>query len=336
MKDIYFKILIVFLTYFLSACGGNNSSKLEDKKDKVKTVKREVKIPVFNADSAYYYVEKQTSFGPRVPGSEANRKCALWLENTLKRFTPDVTIQNFKTRIFDNRIFDGKNIIASFNKESKIRIILAAHWDSRPFADYDPDPANHNTPIDGANDGASGVGVLIEIARQLKTDKPPTGIDIILFDLEDYGPPQDRQTSRSADAWGLGSQYWAKNKHLPGYNARYGILLDMVGASDASFPMEGFSLYYAPDVVKKVWNIAHEIGYNDYFLFQDGAYITDDHYYINELANIPTIDIIHLEPNSVNGTFYDHWHTLEDNLMKIDKQTLNVVGQTVLTVIFRE
>ena len=331
------KILGVFLVLlhvlFLASCGNqSNGKKIETTAIKSKA---EIKVPDFNADSAYWFVSRQLEFGPRVPGSTAHQECARWLESTLKRFSPQVMVQPFKTRIYDNRIFDGQNIIAAFNPEIKSRIFLSAHWDSRPYADHDPDPANHQKPIDGANDGASGVGVLLEIARQLSLAKPSIGVDIILFDLEDYGPPQDKQT-QATETWGLGSQYWARNLHVPAYSPRFGILLDMVGAPDAVFPVEGFSAYYAEHVVKKVWKVAETLGYGDIFVDTDGGYITDDHYFINQIAQIPTIDIIHLDHESVNGTFYDHWHTVNDNLSQIDRETLGMVGQVVLTVVFWE
>jgi hypothetical protein len=161
------------------------------------------------------------------------------------------------------------------------------------------------------------------------------GIDIILFDLEDYGPPQDSQTWESTDMWGLGSQHWAKNPHTPRYSANFGILLDMVGAPDARFPLEGFSMYYAPDITKKVWELAGRLGYDDYFIFDQGGHITDDHYFVNRDARIPTINIIHLDPASSNGTFFEHWHTVNDNIDHIDPYTLGVVGDVVLNVIFR-
>lgn len=333
----YSKTLFVFLillpALILGSCGNQGNTK------KTETIaaqqKTEIKVPDFNADSAYWFVSRQLEFGPRVPGSEAHEKCARWLESSLKRFTPQVMVQPFKTRIYDNRIFDGQNIIASFNPESKSRIFLSAHWDSRPYADHDPDPTNHQKPIDGANDGASGVGVLLEIARQLSQSKPSIGVDIILFDLEDFGPPQDKQT-QATETWGLGSQYWARNLHVPAYSPRFGILLDMVGAPNAVFPVEGFSNYYAQHVVKKVWKVAETLGYGDVFVDTEGGYITDDHYFINQIAQIPTIDIIHLDPESANGTFYDHWHTLNDNLSQIDRETLKIVGQVVLTVVFWE
>lgn len=329
---VYFLIMPAFI--FFSCGNTNNTSKNKTKTSPQAKVK--ISIPSFNTDTAYHYIEKQISFGPRVPGTEAHAACAQWIKQTLTRFTDDVIVQDFKARVFDNRIFEGKNIIASFNPDIQNRIFLSAHWDSRPFADHDPDEENHLTPIDGANDGASGTGILIEIARQLSLQNPNIGIDIILFDLEDFGSPQDKQTNESTDTWGLGSQYWSKNFHRPGYSAKYGILLDMVGAENARFPLEGFSMYFAPDITKKVWGIAADAGYGDYFVSETGGYITDDHYFINKLANIPTIDIVHLDPASVNGTFYDHWHTINDNLDQIEPETLKAVGQTVLTVIFSE
>ncbi len=332
LRNIFPLFFALLFLSFNSCSNPTPSSKIKENK----TTAHEVKIPDFDADSAYSFVKKQLDFGPRVPMTKAHNDCALWLENKLKNFNGSVTVQTFKSRIYDGRILDGKNIVASFNPQANNRIFLSSHWDSRPFADHDADAANKKKPIPGANDGASGTGILIEIARQLSQNSPSTGIDIILFDLEDFGPPEDKPTSEGADSWGLGSQYWAKNPHVSGYTASYGILLDMVGASDARFPMEAFSMYYAPDVVKKVWGVAKSLGYGQYFVYDNSGYITDDHYFINQLAQIPTIDIIHLDPNSINGTFYDFWHTTHDDLSQIDKATLKVVGQTILAVIYRE
>ena len=328
-----FTFILFLISVLFFSCGDNKKTSQEKNKSIIQKSEK-VFVPDFNADSAYYFVAKQVEFGPRVPGSEANAACAKFLENTLKRFSPDVTVQNFKARIFNGTILNGKNIIASFNPEIQSRIFLCAHWDSRPFADHDSDKNNFNKPIDGANDGASGVGVLLEIARQLKVHQPKVGIDIILFDMEDYGTPQSLQSNKE-DTWALGSQYWSKNPHKINYRARYGILLDMVGASDATFTMEGTSMYYAPDIMKKVWDVANKIGYQDYFIYNQTNGIIDDHYYINDIINIPTIDIIHHDPNTRSG-FFKHWHTIHDNIDVIDPATLKVVGQTVLTVIFEE
>lgn len=325
-------ILILLISLSIISSCGNESKSTAQKKNKL--IKKQVFVPDFIADSAYNYVAKQVEFGPRVPNTKEHALCAQYLYNNLKIFSDTAQIQHFKTRAYDGTILKGKNIIGSFNPALKNRVMLCAHWDSRPYADHDPDPANHNTAIDGANDGASGVGVLLEIARQLKMNEPGIGVDIILFDVEDYGPPQDSQQRGEDNWWALGSQYWANNPHIDNYNARYAILLDMVGAEDARFYFEGYSFDYAAKILKKVWKAGHKIGYEDYFIFDKIGYIADDHRYINEIIGIPAIDIIHLDNASSNRTFFDHWHTVEDNMDKIDRSTLKVVGQTLLTVIF--
>jgi len=330
MKNHSVRLLIILMG-IMYACG-NSEKPVKNTQEKKQ---QQVQIPVFNRDSAYVYVERQVDFGPRVPGTEAHAACAQWLENTMERFADTVIIQAFKARAYNGKVLRGKNIIASFNEQNKKRVLLCAHWDSRPYADHDPDDANHDKPIDGANDGASGVGVLIETARQFSLQNPAIGVDIIFFDLEDYGPPQDAQ-SGATETWGLGSQYWSRNHHKPAYRARYGILLDMVGVKDATFLMEGFSMTYAPARVKKVWDIANTLGYGSYFPQEYGSYITDDHYFINTIANIPTINIIHLENDSEGGSFFEHWHTVNDNMESIDKNTLGIVGSVVLNVVYRE
>ncbi len=326
-------ILILIPGLVLYSCGGGKQPP-EEKKSEIPVKTIPVKIPDFNADSAYFFIEQQLAFGPRVPGTKAHGKCADFLSRKLKSYIDEVIVQRGKAYAFNDKVLDVYNIIASFQPEKENRILLCAHWDSRPFADHDPDEKNHETPIDGANDGASGVGVLLEIARQLKQSETSLGIDIILFDVEDYGKPQGIQ-SRREDTWALGSQYWAKNPHIMNYKARFGILLDMVGAKDATFTMEGFSVYFAADILKKVWDIAHSIGYNNYFLFEKTGEILDDHLYVNSIRNIPTIDIIHYDPSTSTG-FFEYWHTVKDDISNIDKTTLKVVGQTVLTVIYRE
>jgi hypothetical protein len=293
-------------------------------------------IPSFNADSALKFVKTQTEFGARVPGSKAHAECASWLKNKLLACTPDVMVQEYKSRVYNGTVFNGKNIIASFNPDKKARIMLCSHWDSRPFADHDPDLARRNEPVMAANDGASGVGILLELARILKENQPNIGIDIIFFDMEDYGPPQDSQKEEANEDWGLGSQYWSMNPHTQDYRARFVILLDMVGARGAKFRKEGFSMLYAPDKVKKVWDIAAGLGYQEYFPDEKGGYINDDHYFINEIRKVPAIDIIHLDPSSSNGSFYEYWHTTGDTFDKIDKETLRVVGEVLAKVVFTE
>ena len=287
----------------------------------------------FDESSAYAFIEKQVEFGPRVPGTPAHAACAEWFVKTLRQWTPDVVVQGFKARAFDGRPLEGKNIVASFNSDVKDRILLCAHWDSRPFADHDPDPANHFRPVIGANDGASGAGVLLEVARCLSLRKPAVGVDILLLDIEDFGAHANWRGNAQND-WALGSQYWAKNPHREGYRARFGILLDMVGASGAVFPKEGTSLYFAPAVVKKVWAAARGLGLSDCFVETESDPLIDDHLYINQYAGIPTVDIIDYDTG--RGGFTESWHTVGDTLDKIDKKTLSAVGRTVLAVIYQE
>lgn len=325
------KIVIISLVLFsMTSCDNKQNSKpAAQPAPQVK----QVVIPDFNADSAYNYVKKQLDFGPRVPGSVAHKQCAEWFVDFFSGKADTVYVQDFRTRLYDGRGIDGKNIIAAFNPEAKKRILLAAHWDSRPFADHDPDKNNWNTPIDGANDGASGVGVLMEIARILNDNPVNIGVDIILFDLEDYGAPYFLNLMTNDD-WALGSQYWAKNPHIYNYRAYFGILLDMVGASNAKFPKEYYSQQFAPALSNDVWKIARELGYDEYFTNELGHPINDDHIYVNAIARIPMIDIIHLENNS-ESSFYPYWHTVKDNIEQIDPKTLGMVGDVVVNVLYR-
>ncbi len=331
MNKLFACIIPVFLI-FLTFCN-HPDKKSNESKDKRKAIEK-VSIPEFNADSAYHYISEQVGFGPRVPNTPEHAAAADYLINKLASFADTVLVQEFKARAYDGRILNGKNIIGSFHPRRKSRILLCAHWDTRPFADHDPDPQNQLIPIDGANDGGSGVGVLLEIARQLSLQSPKVGIDIIFFDAEDFGPPQDHQKRGSGNWWALGSLHWAKNPHDPDYFAKFAILLDMVGAHDARFYQEGYSMMYAPGVVRKVWNTARRIGYQDYFIFEEKGFIDDDHKPINEILKIPAIDIIHMDDASSNRSFFEHWHTVNDNMDVISRVSLKVVGQTVLTVVY--
>jgi len=323
--------LVLLLAAF--SCGGSGEAGRGAVREPALPSSAKGLVPEFDAASAYGFVKKQIEFGPRVPGTPAHAACADWLAKTLKQWTPDVVVQPFEAKAFDGTLLEGRNIIASFNVEAADRILLCAHWDSRPFADHDPDPGNRYKPVMGANDGASGVGVLLEVARQLSLEKPGSGVDIVLFDLEDYGEHRDWRGEASSDSWCLGSQHWSRNPHRPGYKARYGVLLDMVGASDAVFPMDGTSMYFAPAIVKMVWAAARGLGYSRYFRDRESDPLIDDHLYVNRIARIPTIDIIHYDPDS--GAFASSWHTIGDTLDKIDAGTLRAVGRTLLALIYR-
>ncbi len=326
--------LIAVALIALAGCQGTGKRARSAKSTSTPAVKS-IKTPVFNADSAYSYVAKQVAFGPRVPNTKEHLLCADYLSSELTRFGADVIVQDAPVIAFDGTKLNAKNIIGQFNPEKRNRILLFAHWDSRPFADHDPDPKKRNTPILGANDGASGVGILMEIARQINKAGINMGIDIIFFDAEDYGIPEHLNVKYKPDTWCLGTQYWCNNPHKKGYTARYGILLDMVGAPDAVFYKELYSKKFAPNLLDRVWNTAADLGYLSYFSFEDGGQIVDDHVYVNNILNIPSIDIIQHEPMSETN-FNAYWHTQKDNMDNIDRATLKAVGQTVLEVIYSE
>lgn len=292
---------------------------------------KSVKIPEFDQAKAYAAVRAQVLFGPRVPGSAAHDSCKDWLVEEFKKYGAEVIEQDFQAKTFDGKVHSATNIIASFNPSSKHRIILASHWDSRPFSDQDEDTSKFNTPVLGADDGASGVGILIEIARLLQASKlSKLGIDLILFDAEDYG-----NNGGEMESWCLGSQYWSKNLHLPNYKADYGILLDMVGGANASFNKEEYSLYFAPKVVEKVWKLAKDEGLQSMFVDVNGSGLVDDHIFVNKDAHIPMIDLINRPPGSKTG-FVPHWHTQKDDMNAIDPKTLGSLGRVLIKLIYWE
>lgn len=279
----------------------------------------------FNGMNAFNLVKAQCDFGPRVPGTPAHSKCAEWLEQSLRKSCDTVIVQEGQVTTFDGKTLNIKNLVGSFNPGNSDRILLLAHWDCRPWADNDPDPANHQEPVMGANDAASGVAVLLELARLMKNKKPNIGVHILLVDAEDWG------SNDVEESWALGTQYWAKNPHVAGYTARFGILLDMVGAKGARFYMEYQSMEYAPNVVAEVWDVAQKSGYGSYFDSNGGGGVTDDHIVINEMAGIKCIDIIDMRQD---GGFFAGWHTVDDTINWIDQNTLKAVGQVVANVVY--
>lgn len=315
------------LCIFFFSCNTSETNK-QPESSKAEIKKPKLNAPSFNADSAFSFVKTQIDFGPRIPGTKAHANCAAYLSSKLISYGMDVIVQNGIVTTYDKKKFDLKNIIAQYNLSNPRRILLCAHWDTRPFADRDSN--NPSKPFDGANDGGSGVAVLLEIARQLNIAKPNLGIDIILFDVEDYGD----QSGRTSDSWCLGSQYWGKNLHRPNYFAQYGILLDMVGGRDAVFPKEGTGMKYASGIVNKVWGIARQTPYSNFFSDTTTPETTDDHYYVNTLASIPCIDIVHYNTTTMDYMACHHRHC--DNMDIVDASTLKAVGQVLLEVLFYE
>ena len=315
----------------LISCGSSKENSNRTEETETQTL---IQAPAFNADSAYAYIDAQVKFGPRVPNSPAHKACGNYLASQLDRFGAKVYNQYADLMAYNGAILKARNIIGAYKPDTKKRVMLCAHWDSRPYADQD-DEKYHHTPIDGANDGASGVGVLLEIARQIQLQAPAVGIDIVFFDAEDYGIPDFYKGPYKPDTWCLGSQYWGRIPHVSDYKARFGILLDMVGAKGAAFYYEGFSARTANNVMKKIWNTAERLGYGQYFIKQEGGEVTDDHVYVNRFRGIPCVDIIHYDIQGNTG-FNPTWHTTDDTIENIDKATLQAVGQTVMEVIYNE
>ncbi len=328
----FFSLIMIF-----AAC---ESSKNSIDQSGLRATKKSATVPSFHRDSAYHFIQQQVAFGPRVPNTDPHKLCGEFLAEKLSSYGARVIEQEFMEQAYDGSRLNLKNIIGSYNPDARKRILLAAHWDSRPYADKDID--GRYEPIEGANDGASGVGVLLEIARILsRNEKPKIGIDIIFFDGEDYGEHEDVENPPLKNGlvkiwWCLGSQYWAENPHVNNYSAYYGILLDMVGSENATFYKEGGSMQFAPKVVRKVWNTARSLGYSNYFVNINSPGIMDDHIFVNRDAKIPMIDIVEYDPNSPTYYFGSYHHTKHDNLSIINRQTLQAVGETVLYTIYNE
>lgn len=327
-----FCCIVLSISLASSSCAPKSQSSSESPRETDSVTQA---VPVFNQDSAYQYVKTQVEFGPRVPNTEAHNACADYFVACFSRFGAKVTEQKTDLKNYAGQLLRARNIIASYQPDKKDRVLLFAHWDTRPYADQDSDPSKHRTPIDGANDGASGCGVLLEIARQLQMKQPEIGVDIIFFDAEDWGTPVFEERRSSDSGYCLGSDYWAQHPHVAGYTARYGILLDMVGAPNATFYKEAHSKRYASRLLNKVWEVGRTLGFGAYFINVDGGAIEDDHVQVIEHRNIPCIDIIHLDPSSKTG-FGDFWHTTSDTMENISKETLYAVGQTLLHIVYNE
>lgn len=311
-----------------------NGSCLRGGDNNVDVIEVESVGPEFEADSAWAYCYAQCAFGPRTMNSEAHEQCAAWIAEKFQQLGCTVEMQKAALTGYDGTMLRATNIIARHHPERPRHILLCAHWDSRPWADNDPDSANWQKPVMAANDGASGVAVMLEIARLLQqNDSLNVGIDFVCFDAEDWGIPQ--WTNRSDEnSWALGAQYWASNYHPEGYTTEFGILLDMVGGEAAQFYKEQTSVRMAPKIVERVWRAAQEAGFSGYFPMSLGGYITDDHLPVNEKAGIPTIDIIAYYPDCAASSFGPTWHTINDTMAHIDNNTLKAVGQTLVQVLF--
>lgn len=328
MKNICTLLLsVILVAASITACSSAKRGS-SDPSEQSATDSTATAAILFSADSAFSYVKAQCDFGPRVPGTDAHRRCGDYLAAHMEACGANVINQRTTLTAFDGTRLPARNIIAEFAPDSSRRILLLAHWDCRPWADSDPDPDRRNEPVMGANDAASGVAVLMELARVFAVEAPPVGVDLLLVDAEDWG------TSNNEESWALGTQYWVKNPHRKGYRPQFGILLDMVGAAGAQFAKEYFSMAYAPSVISDVWTAALKSGYGNYFVASRGGGVTDDHIFVNA-AGIPCIDIIDYRTDAESG-FFPGWHTTADTPDCIDPSTLKAVGQTLVNLIYNQ
>lgn len=283
----------------------------------------------FCAENAYLNIAKQVSFGPRVPGSPASKQCARWIvEELSKNGAVNISEQTCRLTAYNGDVLDAVNISAQIKPESMDRVLLVSHWDSRPWADCDPDPANWNKAIDGANDGASGVGVILELLRVLAQFPPVCGIDVLFVDAEDYGQRKEDMVDEYDEySWCLGTQYWLDNPTVDVSRINFGILLDMVGGKDAVFPREYISQHAAGSMNDLVWLSAQRAGFSDRFPDRVGGAVIDDHVFFL-LNHIPTIEIIE-SGHPGTGFLNPTWHTMGDSIKSIDTASLKAVGMTL-------
>ena len=322
-------VLLTCHCVLFASCGGRHSA------SDGTAVSRQPVGPAFNADSAYSFCDRQCSFGPRTMNSEAHEQCGRWIAEKFGSMGLAVEQQRGDLVGYDGTVLRSTNIIARYKPELQTRVMVCAHWDSRPWADNDPDEANWQKPVMAANDGASGVAVMLEVARVMG-DSLSLGVDFVCFDAEDWGVPEWSDAPGDSKSWALGAQHWSQAACNEGYQPRFAILLDMVGGEGAHFYREQYSLRYAQSVVNKVWRAAQTVGYGSLFLSQDGGMITDDHVPVNETAGIPCIDIVPFYPDCEASSFGPTWHTVADNMSHIDRATLKAVGQTIVQVLFSE
>ena len=272
----------------------------------------------FDGQAALRYVETQVGFGPRIPGTSGHRAMGLWLDSLLRTRADEVVIQDWEHQTAEGKTLPMRNLIARFRPELTERILYLAHWDTRPRSDA-AGVADTTVPVPGANDGGSGVAVLLGVADALKLSPPDIGVDLLFVDGEDYGhfPATDVL---------IGSTYYAANP-VPGPRPRFAVLFDMVGDASPRFPKEGWSVIAAGSVVDRVWEIAAELGHAAIFVPQVGMEITDDHLPLQR-AGFQAIDIIDLD--------YPYWHTPDDTPDKVSSATLQIVGDVAMAVIRRE
>ncbi len=283
-------------------------------------------IPSFNAAHAYGLIERQVAFGPRFPNSPGHDSCRLFFLEYLQRYADTVFEQSFVQEVYGKKL-SLTNIAAVFRSDLSQRVLLCAHWDTRPYADEDPDPANHSKPILGANDGASGVAILLELARLFAQHPPPVGVDLLLLDGEDYGRASD------IEHFCLGSRYAAQHYPFP-IRPLWVVVVDLVGDRDAWFPWEEYSWQSARELLKALWNIGKR-RFPSSFREELVPPIFDDHVPFIQ-AGMRALVIIDAElvGNRSPNPRRRYWHTLRDTPENISQESLLAVGQTLVDWIY--
>lgn len=322
-KNILKLLLFAFVTTLIIGCK-SDSKPTKNAEVVEKTTRR--KVPKFDKEKAYNNIAQQVEFGPRYPGTEAHKNLIAYLSAELTKYTDKVIEQDFKVDFLGEKGVDATNIIGIVNPDKKKRILLCAHFDTRKIAEKDEDQAKQNDPILGADDGGSGIGVLLEIARLIKENGIDIGVDFVFFDAEDNGT--------DGEGWCLGSEYWAKNPHVPNYKAQFGILLDLVGAKNAEFGKEDASIQTAGKYLDKIWSLAAKMSYGNYFINANSGQVMDDHINVINYRQIPMIDIINMSQQGDRQGFDHYHHTHKDNMDIIDKNTVKAVGKVVTATLY--
>ncbi len=271
----------------------------------------------FKGTTAFSYVEKQMSYGPRIPNTPGHDKMGDWLLAELRARTDTVIVQEINHRLSNGQVLHLRNFFARFKPQATERVLFLAHWDTRPMADKSQNLGQQRMPVPGANDGASGVAVLLGVADALKAHPPADGVDLLFVDGEDYGDFADTNDVL------IGSRYFAAHQP-PGYQPLYAVLFDMVGDKDLDIQQEGFSLAKAPEVVQHVWRTADRLGYSRAFQPRVGQTLTDDHGSLQKVG-IHAIDVVDFD--------YPYWHTTEDTIDKVSAESLQIVGDVAVALV---
>ncbi len=306
-------MLVCAIPLTVAACGGGDSGG--------STVTVRVERPAFDGDRAFRDLERQVAFGPRVPGSTGHTQQLEWLETELRALADTVFLDRFKHVTGEGHELELANVIARFGPADGSRVLLLTHWDTRPKADQSLEQSDRDRPVPGANDGASGTAILLELARMFNEQAPDGGVELLFSDGEDYGP--------STDDMFLGARQYVAGIGSENPPA-FGILLDMVGDADPSFPVEAYSMEGAGQVVQRVWGIAADLGYRRFFPMDRTVRVVDDHVQFNQ-AGIPVADVIDFDYGPGNG----FWHTPRDVVENTSAQTLLMVGDVVAEVVYR-